>query len=179
MEEPVIKYRIVRRSIKHPRLELWGDELRVIVPEYMDPLKVMRENRSWILRQAEFVRKASLIARSLELVPRTRKKFKTLVQKAVKEYEKLLNLNVNRIFIRRMKSCWGSCSSEGNITINREAQFLPEKLIRYIVYHELCHLIRWRHDREFNKLVSREFPDHEHLDLELQAYWIKLRKAES
>ena len=178
MKEPAIKYRIVRRSVKHPRLELWGDELRVIVPENMDPLKVMRENRRWILRQAEFVRKASLIARSLELIPRTRKKFKTLVQKAVKEYEKLLNLNVNKVFIRKMKSCWGSCSSERNITINREAQFLPEKLVRYIVYHELCHLIRWRHDKEFNELISREFPDYERLDLELQAYWIKLREMQ-
>lgn len=178
MNELAIKYRVVRRSVKHPRLELWGDELRVIVPENMDPLKVMRENRRWILRQAELVRKASLIARSLELIPRTRRKFKALVHRAVKEYEQVLNLSVNKVFIRKMKNCWGSCSGERNITINREAQFLPEKLVRYIIYHELCHLIRWRHDKEFNELISREFPDYEHLDLELQAYWIKLREMQ-
>ncbi len=174
-----IRYRIIRRSIKHPRLELWGSELRIIIPKNANPLKVIRENRSWIIRQIEFVREARRIAEKLELVPRTRRKFKALVEKVAQEYAKMLGIKLGKVRIRKMKTCWGSCSSSGNITINREAQYLPENLIRYLVYHELCHLIRWSHDREFHKLIAERFPDYRDLDLQLQAYWIKLSEKAS
>jgi len=177
MKPSGIKYKIIRKSVKYPRLELWGNELRIIVPRNADPLKIMRENSRWIGRQVEFVRKAKALSESINLVPRTKKKFKALVRKIVEEYSKQLNLEVNRISVRKMRSCWGNCSSEKNIAINREAQFLPDKLIRYIIYHELCHLIRWRHDKEFKKLISEKFPDYEDLDLQLQAYWIKIRET--
>ncbi len=176
MKGSVIKYRIIRKSVKYPRLELWGNELRIIVPKNMDPFRIVRENSSWISRQIEFVRKAGALMDSLELIPRTKRKFRSLVQRLVEEYGKELNVRVNKVFVRKMKSCWGTCSSEKNITINREAQFLPEKLIRYVIYHEICHLIKWRHDEEFNKLIAEKFPDYEDLDLQLQAYWMKIRE---
>lgn len=171
-----IRYRIIRKPVKHPRLELWGSELRIIVPKNGNPLRVIRENRRWIIEQIEFVRRARSVADRVKLIPRTRRKFKALVRKIAEEYSRKLNISLGDVRVRKMKSCWGCCSKSGNVTINSEAQYLPENLIRYLVYHELCHLIRWRHDRVFRELIRKAFPNCEELELELQAYWIKLNE---
>ena len=173
-----IRYRIIRRRVKHPRLEIWGNEIRIIVPGNMDPWRVVRENREWLIRQIEIARRAAELSGKIELVPRTRRKFRSLVERVVREYAEELGVEVNRIFVRRVESAWGSCSGRGNITINAVAQWLPERLVRYIAYHEVCHLKRWRHDKEFERIVRGKFPDHEDLDLRLQAYWIKLRERD-
>jgi predicted metal-dependent hydrolase len=171
-----VTYRIIRRRVKYPRLEVWGNEIWIIVPSNVDPWRVVRENKRWLIRQIEIVRRAVELSERIELVPRTRRKFRSLVERVVREYAKELGVEVNKIFVRRVKSAWGSCSGRGNITINAAAQWLPERLVRYIAYHEICHLRRWRHDREFERLMGEKFPDHEDLDLQLQAYWIKLKE---
>ena len=169
-----IRYRIIRRPVKYARLELRGSEIWVIVPRNMDPIEVIMENRSWIVKQLKLIKRAEELAEKLEIIPRTRKKFRSLVERLVLEYSSLLKVDVKKVFIRKMTTSWGSCSEKGNININRLARYLPEKLVRYLVYHEVCHLLRWRHDEEFERLISERFPDHKELDLELQAYWIKL-----
>ena len=171
-----LRYRIIRKAVKHPRLELWGNELRIIIPKNGNPLRVIRENRRWIIEQIEFVKKARRVADRIRLVPRTRRKFKALVRRIAEEYARKLNVSLGEVRVRKMKSCWGSCSKSGNVTINSEAQYLPENLVRYLVYHELCHLIRWRHDKVFRDLIREVFPNYEELEVELQAYWIKLNE---
>ena len=173
-----IRYRIIRRRVKHPRLEIWGNEIRVILPGNVDPWKVIRENGPWLARQIELMRRAVELSKRIELVPRTRRKFRSLVERAAREYAEELGVEVNRVFVRRIRSAWGSCSGKRNIAVSAMAQRLPERLIRYIVYHEVCHLLRWRHDREFEDLMRSKFPDCDYLDLQLQAYWIKLKEQE-
>jgi predicted metal-dependent hydrolase len=173
-----IKYRIIRRRVKYPRLEVWGNEIWIIVPRNMDPWRVVRDNRRWLIRQIELAKRAAELSRRIELVPRTKRKFRSLVERAVQEYAEELGVEVDRVFVRRVKSAWGGCSGRRNITINAAAQWLPERLVRYITYHEVCHLLRWRHDEEFERLIKEKFPDHEDLELQLQAYWIKLRERE-
>ena len=174
-----IRYRVIRRPVKYARLELRGRELWIIIPEDADPMKVIRENRNWVKKQTWIVKQAERLASTLEIVPRTRKKFRALVKRLIEEYSGKLGVEVNKVYIRKMKNAWASCSSEGNISVSREARFLPEELIRYIVYHEVCHLIRWRHDKVFKELIAREFPNYEKLDLQLHAYWIKINAENS
>lgn len=171
-----IKYRIIRRQVRYPRLEVWGNEIWVIVPKNMDPWRVVRENGSWLVRQIELAREAIELSRKIKFVPRTRRKFRSLIERIVQEYSRELGIKVNRVFVRKVRSAWGSCSGRGNIVISTMAQWLPERLIRYIVYHEVCHFLRWRHDKEFEKLMKEKFPDSNDLELQLQAYWIKLRE---
>jgi len=170
-----IGYRILRRPVKRAKIVPRGGEFWVIVSRDADSYKVIEENRKWVLERARLGEEVERLAPGLEVVHRTRSGFKSLVREIVSEYAERLGVRVNRVFVGRMCSCWGSCSRPGNISISSDAKYLPERLLRYIIYHEVCHLIYWGHDGRFCEMISRLFPDHEELDLQLQAYWMRLK----
>jgi len=72
-----------------------------------------------------------------------------------------LGLSVNRVTVRAQKSRWGSCSAQGNISLNRNLLFLPPEGVRYLFVHELCHTVHMNHSRRFWTLVARLDPDFE------------------
>jgi predicted metal-dependent hydrolase len=63
--------------------------------------------------------------------------------------------------IRRMKSRWGSCGTNGVITLNLKLIQVDEALIDYVIVHELCHLIEHNHSKHYYALLSRMMPDWE------------------
>ena len=48
-----------------------------------------------------------------------------------------------------MKSRWGSCSYNNNISINICVSYLPQRLQDYIILHELMHTKIKNHSRHF------------------------------
>ena len=61
--------------------------------------------------------------------------------------------------IRFQRSRWGSCSAKGNISLNACLIFLPERLTRHILLHELCHTRQLNHSPEFWKQLFAVAPD--------------------
>ncbi len=61
--------------------------------------------------------------------------------------------------IRDMKSRWGSCSRQGNISLNVQLVKLNENCIRQVVVHEMCHLVYFDHQSGFYSLMDKEFPE--------------------
>ena len=64
-----------------------------------------------------------------------------------------------RIFIRRQRTRWGSCSHQNNINLNINLVLLPPELTDYIILHELVHTRVKHHGpafwRELGRLVHR------------------------
>ena len=73
-----------------------------------------------------------------------------------------------------MKTKWASLSVRGNITVNKLAKYLPDHLIKYIVYHEVAHMISRRHDEMFYKILSTFHFDVKHLEEQLFKYWFAI-----
>lgn len=70
-----------------------------------------------------------------------------------------LNVQPNRIQIKKMKNKWSSCSSKGNIIFNSEITSLPIDIAEYIIVHELLHLIIPSHSKTFNVFLSMYLPN--------------------
>ena len=71
---------------------------------------------------------------------------------------------------------WGSCSSLRNITLSVDLRFLPDRLVSYIVFHEMVHIIVMAHNDKFYEIIKKEFEDYKKYDEELEQFSYLLRK---
>lgn len=95
---------------------------------------------------------------------------KNYLPEKVKELSKIHNLNYKKVFIKNLKSRWGSCSSENNINLNLHLMRLPEKLIYYVILHELAHTKEKNHGKGFWILMNSLVLDARLLDKELKKH---------
>lgn len=90
-------------------------------------------------------------------------------------YTDKMGIDYNKIFIKAQKTRWGSCSSRGNLNFNWKIILTPMTLIKYLVIHEVCHLIEMNHSSNFWKLVESYDPAYKKHKKELQTYGFYLR----
>jgi hypothetical protein len=73
--------------------------------------------------------------------------------------------------VRLQRTRWGSCSSTGSVSLNAGLLFLAPELVRYLLIHELCHMIAMNHGRKFWRAVERFEPGCHELDRRLAEAW--------
>lgn len=93
------------------------------------------------------------------------------LEPALAHYSGKLGVGFNRITIRRQRTRWGSCSSDGNLNFNLRLVYLPPDLIRYIACHEVAHLKEKNHRKAFWRLVGSEFANYKEMEKSLSEYW--------
>lgn len=76
-----------------------------------------------------------------------------------------------RLQVRCQRTCWGSRSSSGTLSLNLCLLFLEPQLVRYLLIHELCHGRHMNHSKRFWRLVSQFEPDYKLLDRRLGESW--------
>jgi predicted metal-dependent hydrolase len=64
----------------------------------------------------------------------------------------------SRCRVRRARSRWGSCSSAGTISLNRNLMFLPPHLVDALILHELAHRRVFDHSPRFWSELARLDP---------------------
>lgn len=77
-----------------------------------------------------------------------------------KRYAKTMGVEFNSVAIKNFRSRWGSCSADGDITFNWRVIMAPNRIVDYVVVHELCHLIHHDHSTHFWREVERYMPDY-------------------
>ncbi len=77
----------------------------------------------------------------------------------LQHHAKIMNLNYTEIKFRKMRSRWGSCSSNGVITLNTELIKIKKSLSEYVLVHELAHLVHMNHSKSFHNLVEKYLPN--------------------
>ncbi len=60
--------------------------------------------------------------------------------------------------IRGQRTRWASCSRNGGMSFNWRLLLAPERVLDYVVWHEVCHLQVLDHSPRFWALVERRWP---------------------
>jgi predicted metal-dependent hydrolase len=88
-----------------------------------------------------------------------REQLKNAVLPLLAKWQPLMGVTVNRVFVQRMKTKWGSCNpTASHIRLNTELAKKPLECLEYIVVHELAHLIEPTHTQRFIALMDRFMP---------------------
>ncbi|MFC0386854.1 M48 family metallopeptidase [Muricoccus vinaceus] len=85
------------------------------------------------------------------------------VKPLMADWERRLGVRVNRVFIQRMKTRWGSCNPISHaIRLNTDLAKKPRECLEYILVHELVHLLEPTHNSHFVALMNQFLPGWEH-----------------
>jgi len=67
-------------------------------------------------------------------------------------------LEYRDLTIRGQRTRWASCSATGRMSFNWRLLLAPERILDYVVWHEVCHLEVMDHSPRFWALVAQRWP---------------------
>lgn len=178
IEDLQVEYTILHRKVKYPRLEIKTDVLQIIIPiNYHGTCELIKKHESWIYKKLSHIKYLQKESEKRKLnLNRTDDEFKEMILFMVENISKEMDLKVNHVKFRRMKSRWGSCSSRRNLNFNLYLKYLPVELAEYIVFHEVTHLVEMGHNKNFWNIISTRYSNYKELEEELSIYWLKVKE---
>ena len=88
-----------------------------------------------------------------------REELRKAVPPLITKWERLMGVKVDRFFVQRMKTKWGSCNpNSDSIRLNAELAKKPRECLEYIVVHEMTHLSEPTHNQRFVRLMDQFMP---------------------
>lgn len=88
-----------------------------------------------------------------------REQLRQVVPPIIERWECLMGVEVQRFFVQRMKTKWGSCNHRtGAIRLNTELARKPRQCVEYIIVHEMAHLLEHTHNERFKDLMNHFMP---------------------
>lgn len=96
------------------------------------------------------------------------KTFIEYITPLVKSISSKIGLNSSKIIKTNSKRMWGSMNNKKEMHLNWKLIILPEKLIEYVIVHELCHIKHLNHSKYFWQEVSKYLPDYKTRKKELK-----------
>jgi len=88
-----------------------------------------------------------------------REQIKKAVPPLLARWQLLMGVRVERFFVQRMKTKWGSCNHKGRaIRLNTQLAKKPPECLEYIGVHELAHLLEPTHSARFTGYMDQFMP---------------------
>ena len=88
-----------------------------------------------------------------------RELLKEAIQPLIDKWAPKMGVSVDKFYIQRMKTKWGSCTpSKNSIRINLELAKKPPECLEYIVVHEMVHLLEPSHNKRFIAFMNHYLP---------------------
>jgi len=135
---------------------LWGNRYLLRVIEQEAPATIELGHRRITLR----VRPGTPDEKKAAVVEQWyREQLRQAIPPLLAKWEPILGVKLERFFIRRMKTKWGSCTpGRSTIRLNTELAKKPPECLEYIVVHELAHLLEPTHNARFVAIMDRVMP---------------------
>jgi predicted metal-dependent hydrolase len=85
-----------------------------------------------------------------------RKQIKEAVPPLIAKWEPVIGVKVEKFFVQKMKTKWGSCNSASKaIRLNTDLAKKPPQCLEYIVIHEMAHLVVRHHNEQFASVMDK------------------------
>ena len=75
-------------------------------------------------------------------------------------YAALMRRTPPRVALSNAQTRWGSCNEKTGIRLSWRLIHAPQRLIDYVVVHELAHLVEMNHSARFWSVVERLYPEY-------------------
>ena len=86
---------------------------------------------------------------------------RTYLSDRLDHYADEMALSYDGLQIRNQRTRWGSCSTNGTISLNYRLMLAPPDVVDYIVVHELAHLREPNHTKAFWAIVGEYVPEYD------------------
>jgi predicted metal-dependent hydrolase len=147
---------VIRKTIgKKTNASIEDGEIKIFYPEHLE----VKDNSVQI-----FIRNAVEEALRIEA--------KHYIPARVNHLAEKYNFNYNNVFIKNIRSRWGSCSKKRNVNFSLHLMLLPEELIDYVILHELAHTEEHNHSKKFWAVLDKIYGDSKTIDRKLRDYRI-------
>lgn len=94
-----------------------------------------------------------------------RQEAERVLPEKIEYWSKHCQLPYRSLKIDTAKSRWGCCSSRKDIKLSCYLMLLPERLIDYVIVHEICHTREMNHGPRFKALLHSFFFDYAAIEL--------------
>jgi predicted metal-dependent hydrolase len=164
-------WRVIERVSQRARcirIEIRGDdEVLLVIPRWASRAAAHRfldSRKDWIRRtlSRQRLRKsrpvAGLVAPVVS-VKELRDQARRTATSLIAEEAARMGVRPKGLRIADQKTLWGSCGASGRISLSWRLVLAPANVFRYVVVHELAHLVHANHSPRFWSLVERQMPD--------------------
>jgi predicted metal-dependent hydrolase len=133
------QYRLKIKANTHDEIKLKNGYFWIYTKNPTSPIKIKNLLTNWYMNKAKI-------------------KFRQSLEKHWLVFKKFA-ISKPELYVRLMKTRWGSLSQNGKLILNRDLIRAPLECIDYVVIHELCHLIHCHHSTSFYRLMEKILPD--------------------
>jgi hypothetical protein len=173
--------KIIERKVKYPRLELKTGLPVLIMPRNanLDPVIIVNRHKKWLRRKMEFIENIKNKYKNHKIYKRSDDNLNDIIKKFVDEFIDIVKVEPEKIHFRYMKTKWGSCSRRKRVCFNLALKHLPASLIRYVVFHEMMHLIIPNHSKSFWLYIKTRFRKPQKYEEMLYGYWFLVNSSKN
>ena len=122
-------------------------------------LKIIVSEQEGVILDGANIRVNAISEKKDDIKRKVKKYFLTLtkntVEKYLKKYKAQFRGPEKQAIFKFYKSKWGSCSAKNDLSFNVKLSMMPEKVIEYIVVHELVHTKHKNHSKNYWAEVGR------------------------
>jgi len=140
----------------HSTVYVWGEALELEIIERRGNPKIVIDGGY----MKYYTRQGSTRAKKLEYLDRWRRRIlKEAAETLIKNWEGKIGVEVKKLYVRKMKSHWGSCNYERQtLRLNSELTKRKPECLEYVIVHEMVHIIERHHDKNFYRLLTQYIP---------------------
>jgi predicted metal-dependent hydrolase len=139
---------------------VWGKRYLLRIVEEDGAPRVELKHCNMVLRVgpgADHDAKEAIVARWY------REQIRATVPELIAKWERVMGVKVERVFVQKMKTKWGSCNpSTLSIRLNTDLAKKPRECLEYILVHEMVHLLERHHNERFKGYMDRFMPNWRH-----------------